>query len=229
MWVVMCGGVIMIGSTTIKQAFVIKTSHLFLLFLFSILAQIYITQNFIMTHEVYYNLYSDRLEPHRVDEIVLMVKKFSIWSYPIAPLLLLIQLTFVALLIQLPLVFKFIDISFSRLFRIVSFAYIPLLIRQFVYIIWLLRLPANEINEKTLTFVPLAITNFVNSGDYPKHIYSFLGNFNLFEIVWVVVAIVGLYQTKKLEKIDAALIVFCVWTFIMIFIFVLITYLNKVG
>lgn len=219
----------MIGSTAIKQAFAIKTSHLFLFFLFCILAQIYITQNSIMTREVYYNLYSDRLEPHRVDEIVMVVKKFAIWSYAIAPLLLLIQITFVALLIQLPLVFKFIDISFSRIFRIVSFAYIPLLIKQSVYIIWLLRLPANEINEKTLTIVPLSITNLVSAADYPKHIYSFLGNFNLFEIAWVVVVIAGLYQTKKLEKIDAALIVICVWTFIMIFIFVLITYLNKVG
>ena len=219
----------MIRSTALKQAFVIKTSRLLLLFFLCILAQIYFTQNFIMTSEVYSNLYSDRLEPHRVDEIVLLVKKFSIWSYALAPLFLLIQLTFVSLLIQLPLVLKFIEISFSKLFRIVSFAYIPLLLRQFVYIFWLFRLPANEINEKTLTFVPVAITNFVNASYYPKHIYSFLGNFNLFEIAWMVVVAVGLYRTKKLKKIDAALIVICVWTFIMLFIFVLITYLNKVG
>lgn len=216
-------------TVVLQRPYRLKTYHLFLIILTCTLVNIYTTQNFIMTREVYHNLYSERLEAQRIDELVTVFKKFSVWSYIISPVLLLLRLTFVALLIQLPLVFKFIDIRFAKLFRIVTIAFIPLLLMQVIYITWLLRLPAETINEQTLGFVPLAITNLIDAADYPKHIYGFLGNFNLFEIAWGFLAATGLYKTGKLKKSDADLIVLCLWALILVFQFVLIMYLNKVA
>jgi hypothetical protein len=219
----------MLKKTVLNNPVKHKTSYLFLVILLCVLANNFVIQNYIMTKEVYHNLYDKRLEAHRIDEMVSIFKKYSVWSYVIGPVLLLLRFTLVTLLIQLPLVVKFIDIRFSQLFRVVVIAFFPLLLMQISYTIWLLHLPIDTINEQTFAFVPLAVTNFINVSDYANHVYGFLGNFNVFEFAWCFLLALGLYNTGKLKKSDAVLIVICVWSLILVFQFVVIMYLHKVS
>jgi len=212
-----------------KKSFDLKTSHLMLALITGVLLTTWVMQNFILTRDVYYNLYSEQLEPQRIDEFVTAVKGFSIWNYFIGPLFLLIRLTFVTLLVQLPLVFKFVDVSFAKLYRIVALAFVPLLILSLIKTLWLLWIPNYEITEHILTFIPFSINNFMDAENYPKHIYAFLGNFNLFEAAWGIILSAGLSRLTKLKKEDAAIIVLCIWTLIFVFQFVLITYINKIN
>ena len=213
----------------VNKSFELKTSHLMLALFAGVLFTTWIMQNFILTRDVYYNLYSEQLEPQRIDEFVTAVKGFYIWNYFIGPLFLLIRLAFVTLLVQLPLVFKFVDISFAKLYRIVALAFVPLLLLSFIKILWLLWIPNYEITEHILSLIPFSINNFIDAENYPKHIYAFLGNFNLFEAAWGIILTTGLSRLTKLKKVDAAIIVLCIWTLIFVFQFVLITYVNKIN
>jgi len=59
----------------------------------------------------------------------------------------------------------------------------------------------------------------LDKNNYSDLVFSFLSKINLFELLWGVVIYIGLLKTKKLEKIDYALIVFGVWIGILVLTF----------
>lgn len=217
------------NTIALEKPLDLKTWHLFVLLLIGVWINTWVIQNQIMTREVYHNLLSERLEVHRIDDYFNMMRKLSVWNYVWIPLFLWLRLTFVTLFMQFPLVFKFIDIPFKQIFRMVALAFIPLFFAGFIKTIWLLRQPANQITEEILAFVPFAITNFLEASLYPKAAFGFLSNFNIFEILWCIIIAKGLSSTGKLRKIDAALLVFIVWTLMVLFQWALMLYLAKVN
>ncbi len=206
----------------------LKTWQLFMLLLLSVCTNIWIVQNHIMTQEVYHHLLSGQLEVSRIDDYFHFLRKISGWSYFLAPLILLIRIAFVALLIQFPLVFRFIDIPLRTIFRIVAFAALPLLIMTFLKNLWLVRLPASHISEQALAFMPLSLTNFIDYASFSKTNYGLLSNFNLFEVVWCIVIAEGLHSTKKMTRLDAFLMVLVIWTLILLFQWGFLLYMSKV-
>ncbi|MBN2031386.1 hypothetical protein JW824_14225 [bacterium] len=212
-----------------KKPVSFKTWHLFVILLLVAWLNTWIFQNHIMTREVYYNLYSEQLEIRRIDNLIKFFQIFSIWSYITAPLILWIQITFITLLIQFPLILKIIDIPFKQIFRIVTFAFIPLTVMMLVRSLWLLRFEPDQINEYTLTFIPLALTNLINVTSYPKAVLGLLGNINIFSLIYCVIIYNGLFSTGKLKKDDAALLVFAIMTLLLVFQWALVSYLTKIG
>jgi hypothetical protein len=207
----------------------IRTITLLMIILTALLLDTWFSQNHIMTRQVYYNLLSDQLQAHRIDLFYGMVKKFSVWNYLLVPLITLVRILFIALLIQLPLVFRFIDVPFSRLFRIATIAFIPLMLMILIKTAWLAMVPGEQIDAGVLSQVPLALTNMLDSSTYPKPVLGFLSGFNLFEISWCCIIAILLSKAARLKKSDAALMVFFIWTLILCFRFVLVLYLEKVN
>ena len=217
------------STLTLEKSNAFKTYHIFLLLLLGIFINIWITQNHIMTREVYYNLLSDQLEISRIDDYFTLTQKFSIWAYVLTPIVFLLRITFVSLLIQFPLVMKFIDIPLKQIFRIVTFAFIPLFFMSVIKTIWLLLLSTHQITQETLAFTPLAFTNFLNASNYGKTVYGLLSNLNIFEVVWCIIVAEGLTRTEKLKKNDAYILVLIVWTLILVFQWALFMYLTKIN
>ena len=217
------------STLTLEKSSSFKTFHLFLLLLLGISINIWITQNYIMTREVYYNLLSDQLEISRIDDYFTLTQKFSIWTYIFTPIVFLLRITFVSLLIQFPLVMKFIDIPLKQIFRIVTLAFIPLFFMSVIKTIWLLLLPTHQITQETLAFTPLAFTNFLNASNYAKTVYGLLSNLNIFEVVWCIIVAEGLSRTDKLKKLDAYVLVLVVWTLILVFLWAFLMYLTKIN
>jgi len=205
----------------------IKTWQLFTLIIVVEIFLYWISQNFIMTREVYHKLLSGRMDAYRIDDYIMLINRLNFIGYFVSPLIVLIRITFIALLIQFPLIVKFIDISFSQLFRIVCFGYISFIALTIIKYIWIIRLPIDQFSEYSLTFIPLSLSSFLDPNEYPKTAYGILGNFNLFELAWCTIVATGLVKTKKLEKIDAILIVAIVWVAIVLFLWALTAYLNK--
>lgn len=212
-----------------KKPYYLKTWHLFIFICIVFCINTWLTQNFVMTREVYHNLLSKRMETYRIDDYFNFIRKISIWNYILLPAVIWIQITFVALLIQFPLVLKFIDIPFKRIFRIVAFAQIPLIFSRIIKTIWLMQFKPYQITEENLAFVPLAITNLIDTSLYSQSITGFLSHFNVFQILWGFILVKGLVSTDKLKKIDAALLVLIIWIVIMVFQWVLVMYLIKVS
>ena len=153
----------------------------------------------------------------------------GLWHGIIAPIALWVRLTVVALLLQFPLILKFIDIPFKKIFRVVSFAHISYIVLSILKTSWLLRLTPSQISEEALTFTPFAITNFLNASSYPNGVYGILSQFNIFEGIWCLIVVNGLASTGKIKKIDATLLVLVIWTLLLVFQWALVMYLIQVN
>lgn len=201
-----------------KRERLIETWQLFLILaLLSIIISI-LFQKFIMTRDVYYNLYSDQLEENRIDDIIDFTQKLQIWGYIAIPIITWLRLAFITFLLQLPLMIKFIEIPFRELFRIITFAFSIMFVGEMVRFLYLYFLPTESITLNSLTFIPLSITNFLDKSNYPDLVYSILSKINLFEFLWCYVIYAGLYKTNKLEKIDAVSIIFGVWVSLLLIV-----------
>lgn len=204
----------------------IETWQLYLIITISSVLLSFAFQKFIMTREVYYTLYGSQLEDYRIDETINFIQKFQIWGYVATPLIVWLRIAFVAFLIQLPLILKFDEIPFREIFRTASFAFLVIISLDMMRFFYLYFLPPQSITAETLTFIPLSITNLLNKENYSALAISVLSKINLFELVWGYVIYRGLYKTGKLEKIDAALIVFGVWIGIMVLSVALVFFMG---
>lgn len=175
-------------------------------------------QKFIMTQEVYYSLYGSQMEEYRIDDLIKFTEKFQVWGYIATPLLVWLRIAFVAFLIQLPFMLKYIEIPFNEVFRIAAFAFIVLLSADIVRFFYLYFLPPESITPESLTITPLALTNLLNKANYSDIAYSILSKINVFEFVWGYVVYRGLYKTGKIIKLDAMIVVLGVWIGILVLV-----------
>lgn len=203
-----------------------ETWQLFLLLTVITILVSFAFQKLIMTQEVYFSLYGSQLEKYRIDDVINMTQKLQIWGILATPVLVWLRIAFVAFLIQLPFMIKFIEIPFKEIFRIVTIALFVLLLSDVTRLLYLYFQPMENITMDSLTFTPLAITNFLDKNNYSDLAFGFLSRINLFELMWGIVIYIGLIRTKKLEKIDYALIVFIVWVGIVILTFGLALFLR---
>ncbi len=175
-------------------------------------------QKIIMTQEVYYSIYGSQMEEYRIDDLIRFIEKFQIWGYIATPLIVWLRIAFVAFLIQLPFMIKYIEIPFNDIFRITAFAFLALLSADAVRFFYLFFLPKESITADALMMTPLSITNLLNRNNYSDIAYTFLSRINVFEFIWGYVIYRGLYRTGKINKIDSLLVVISVWIGILVFI-----------
>jgi len=188
----------------------------------------WILNNFIITKEVYQFLFSSQIEFSSINNYFDQVKKLSAWTYVAAPLILWLQITLITMLLQFPLLFKFIDIPFKNLFRIVCIAQFSSFFSSMLKSLWLLTLNPHQITKTSLMFVPLSITHLINTKFYTYTNLLILNKMNLFEIIWCIILITGLRATGKLKKNEAFLLVISIWTLILVFQWALVTYYTKI-
>lgn len=187
-----------------------------------------LVQSHIMTRQTYHQFYQNQMEAYRIDTLYDIAKGYKTITYPLVTLLFLVQQTVLALFLQLPLIFMFKEIRFSTLFRILLYAYIPLLLLAFVHFLALWSLPAHELTAHNLKDIPLSLTKLVSPDDFPEHIYGFLGNINLFQAAWILIVTRGIHKTGKISFLDSTILVTGVWITLTGLQFLIINYLHRV-
>ena len=95
----------------------------------------FLASKLIFNREFYYTIFSDQMELTRIDKYVDIVDRFSFWSLLFLPSFLFIRFVAVALIIQIPLLLRYIEISFKYLFRWVMFATSLLSLGQVVHLL----------------------------------------------------------------------------------------------
>lgn len=185
-------------------------------------------QKIIMTQEVYYSLYGSQMEEYRIDDLIRFIKKFQIWGYIATPLFIWLRLAFVAFLIQLPFMIKYIEIPFNEIFRITAFAFLVMICADIVRFFYLFFLLKESITADALMMTPLAITNLLNKNNYSEIAYLFLDKINLFEFIWCYIVYRGLYRTGKINKIDSLLVVMSIWFGILVLIIAIKLFLRTI-
>ena len=200
-----------------KRELNLKAWQLFSLVSIANIILMFLFNEFIFTLDVYHNIFSDQMESTRIDEYFDFSRQSSIWGYLATPLFLLLNFTFISLLIQMPLVLMFIDIPFNRLFRLVILASILMLASGFIRFFFLATQYTTQITKSTLNIVPLSINHLLDASKYPELAYTTLGMFNIFEFGWCYVLYKGLSTTGKVRKETAALFIFLIWIFLLLF------------
>jgi hypothetical protein len=207
----------------------IKTRYWFSLLLAFELGFSWFYQTRILTMDAYQTIYGERLDGQRIEELFDLMKQVRIWGYGMIPLILSIRLVFVALLIQMPLVFRFIDIPFREIFRIVTIASLAFAALEFVRLCHLAALPAVRLTLQQLNYVPFSVSFWLCSVNDSPGASAFFNHFNLFEIAFLIMIYGGLQRTKKLAKRDAALVVFLLWVVLIAMHWVVVIYLSRLS
>jgi len=207
----------------------LKTWQLYSLLLLANLIVLWLFNEFILTREAYHSLLSERMEATRVDEYFDFLRSATRWGLAAQPVVLLLQVTFVALLIQMPLVLMFIDISFKSLFRLAVFASFVTPLSGFIRFLWLARLESTEITQNVLNMMPFSLNHLLSPALDSSLAYSTLGKFSVFEGMWCMVIYKGLVATARVKRDTAALLVFVLWTGLLLFQWGLSAYLQEVN
>jgi hypothetical protein len=182
-----------------------------------------------MTHDVYHTLLSDQLENYRIDQQLDMMNRYKIWGYLLLPLVLCLKFIFVTLLLQLPLLFKYIEIPFRKIFRVVMIASLAFVLMNFIYITQLSFYPAAKITDNVLQVMPFSVSSLIDISRYPQSAITILSTFNVFEAGWLLLIFYGFKHIggNVLKKIDIALLVIGVWSFLLLMHYTLLIYMER--
>jgi hypothetical protein len=187
----------------------------------------FLAREIIFTREFYYTLFSDQMELARIDKYVDVINRFSFWSLMIVPLILFIRYAAVAFIIQLPLLIRYIEISFKYLFRWVMYASVTLTVGQAVHFLKIYFSMKKDMTSSLFKIQPLSLATFVDPEGYSSNALAILNQFNIFDMVWGIVLYIGLLKTGKIKKLDAFLLVLSVWIFLLLVQWLVLFSLEK--
>jgi len=201
--------------------------HLFVLLVLceGLLTWFYQTQ--VLTRDLYHSLLKEQLEAQRIDALFDLLKRISVWGYVTIPLFIGFRILFVAFLLQLPLVLRFIDIPFRQLFRIVAMASVLMLVFEAGRMFHLSGIAAEQMSKADLNWIPLSLMSLLHISSSSAAVQGFFSHFNLFELGFLMLIYRGLIQTGKLKKMDAGLVVLVMWTVIILFQWGLMMYTER--
>ena len=211
-----------------KEEFKLKNWQLFLFIILLVLIITLINDKIILTREVYGIILADKIDSNRIDDYYEMIKRFSLYVYLALPLLTWLKITFIALLLQTPLMLKSIEVSFKEVFRISMLASLSYQLLGIIQLIVLLFTPKQNYTNGLLTFIPGSVTNLISKEAYSPVAYSFLNNINVFEILWILIVFFGIAKLKKTTMQDSFILAFSLWLSLTILQVGLVLYFNKV-
>jgi len=188
----------------------------------------FMASQFIFTKEIYYIIFSDQMELTRIDKYVDIINRFSFWSILLLPLFLLIRYVVVAFIIQIPLLIRYIEISFKYIFRWVMFASLALTLGQLTHFLHIYFTSAENINETLYKIQPLSLATLINPEEYVSNAIVILNQFNLFDMLWGLVLYIGLLKTGIIKKLDAFLLVLYEWTFLLVAQWAILFFLENI-
>ena len=173
---------------------------------------------FIFTRDLYHSLLSDQMELSRIDNFVDILARYSYLSMLVIPAVLFIKYLINTLLLQLPLLLNYIEIRFTKLFRIVMLSSVVLILGQVVHNARIyFSLPKN-ITREMLIIKPFSLAMLVKADAYPIASLYVLNQCNLFECLWICFIFFGLLRTNTVKKTDALMLTILVWS-IMLFLY----------
>jgi hypothetical protein len=187
----------------------------------------FMAYEFIFTEEFYRAVYEDQMELARIDKYVDVIHRYSFWSMLAIPVLLLIKFTLITSLLQIPLLVRFIEISFKYLFRWVMLASLPVTVGQAMQYLIIYLKPLEVITPADFRTNFFSISALMNFLDHPNYTIFLLNQFNIFEIFWMVIIYTGLVKTQKISRSESVFVTVLVWFVILLLQWIFIYFFTK--
>ena len=182
----------------------------FILFSSVLIVNALILNKVIISESVYFNTYSDRLDPGRISELINIRGKLEWIGYVLIPVLLLVKLFLITLSIEIGVILKEYKLSIKQIFHVVLIAESVFIIAQVVRNITLFLLDFNTLDD-IYNFYPLSVLNLINANSVNTWLVYPLKLANVFTIIYFIVLTKGL--SYILRKKPAGMLLFSVSTY----------------
>lgn len=201
------------SPTVALNEFRFKTPYLCPLLLFSVTGIIIVSFNNSMILNFTQRTLSLNLDEPQIDQSLRFIERIQLLGLILSPGILLLKWTLVAALIFL--VAQLVDgkMTYRQSFSLVAFTSIFPLLESCV-VLTILKLKGSENLNSPLDFQPPIGMNLF----FPETSLSwttFLNNFNLFEVWYVVILVLGVSILNRHSRLKAAFVVVPVWLFLV--------------
>jgi len=177
---------------------------------------LFVTNKYILTENVYYNLLSDRYDIDRIEQLLKFNDKVSWISYVTFPVFIFLKWLFIGGAIYIVYYLRDKPVSFGKCLRIVAFAEIAMLLALYVKLFYFL---IHRVESFTMfqSFSPLSILNLLSLSSIPTYLIYPFQLLNLFELLYWLLLSYGLYIEWEGKFKNALKVIF--WSYGMLLVF----------
>lgn len=155
------------------------------------------TEYILNTEELIYNFYSEKLAHEQVQHLLKKQEKWSLVSYIIIPILILLRTSLVTFCLSVGLFIYNLEIKSKNIFRIALKGEFILGSVGLFKILYFYFLKKDHTFEDLQQFYPFSYTNFLNLNYIEPWLIYPLQTINLFEIAYFFVLVYGLNNLLK--------------------------------
>lgn len=172
---------------------------LFLLLILCFAFFIFISEEFLISDNLYYEHYGSQLSFERIESLIKFRDQWKWVFYAILPLLYVLKFAILSTWILIGIIFFGYRVSFKKIFQVVIVAEFVFLLPAFIKIIWFGFIHTAYTLTDLSYFTPLSLTNLFDFSTLdPWWVYP-LQSLNVFEIIYVLILAIGI---KKIIKKD---------------------------
>jgi hypothetical protein len=179
----------------------------------------FISNNIILNDTYYYSIFYRKYDLNKIEEIILLTRKYEWISYLISPIFLIIKSEITCVVIYIGIKLFELEITFKNCFKIVLLAEIIPLISSIAKTLYFYIYPPRNL-DVLQNFNPLGFSSFLKVDTIPKYFLYSIQQLNLFEVgYWMLLAYgiksFGNVEFKKALKITsfsygAGLAIWCI-------------------
>lgn len=146
----------------------------------------FLSREFVLTEQLYYNTYGERLAADRIREMIQMQEQYAWLGYIVAPFFVVLRDSYVALCLSVgAILMEHEEMTFRRLFKVALICEGIFLLQSALTTFWNAVIVSPETLQEAGTALPVSLAALVNPDQLPQWTLYPLQSANLFEILYV--------------------------------------------
>jgi hypothetical protein len=178
-----------------------KNVVIFMLVVFLFLFITFLSQHFFKIEELLYNFYSEQFAQEQFEKIIENQKKWTLLSYAVMPLVVLIRSSLVAVCLSVGNFFYNMDEAelpkFKDFFRIALLGEFVLVLVGYFKLLYFTTIKTDFTLQDLQQYYPLSYTNFLDIEKLQPWLIYPLQTINLFEVAYFFVLVYGMHKLLK--------------------------------
>jgi hypothetical protein len=176
----------------------------------------FLMETYVMTDEHLRAILIEQIEPQRAEIYIDRYRSFSKWMILLTPLHLCIRLVFITFWIQAPFLIQDPDLTFASCLRKVAWAQFAQVGKLAAQTVRMLGANSSTRNAYDFTSIPFSLSSVFASGSGYRQIPALFSNFNIFELLWVIMISEGLHALGRLKRKQIYPIVIILWSALLL-------------
>jgi hypothetical protein len=172
----------------------------YLILLILLWSLMYLTKITLISDELYFGSYSDKLGYDQIKIVLDNNKKWEWLAYCLIPIIYIVKCGLVTLTLLLGLFFTSNQLEFKRIFKIAVCAEFVFIVPSVVRLLWFLFIQTTYTLQDLQYFYPLSALNMFDQNTLEPWLIYPLQVFNVFEIIYCIA--LAYFLSKELPELD---------------------------